>query len=170
VRSRTKSRREAAIANAVFDGATFNQVNQETTMQHTIPLIAGVLGLALTAAFAGDVKVGSLSVSNPWSNVTPKGASVAAGYMNITNSGTIPDRLISGSADISAKLEIHNMTMENGVMKMRPVEGEVELKPGAAVEFKPGSLPHVRRFEEASDRQRPHQSSASIRESRHGEC
>jgi copper(I)-binding protein len=109
-------------------------------MQRTIPLIAGVLGLALTAASAGDVKVGSLSVSGPWSNATPKGASVAVGYMNITNSGAMSDRLISGSSDISMKLEIHNMTMENGVMKMRPVEGGVEIKPGAAVEFKPGSL------------------------------
>jgi periplasmic copper chaperone A len=114
--------------------------NQETTMQRTISLIAGVLGLALTAAFAGDVKVGSLSVSNPWSTATPKGASVAVGYMNIANSGTAPDRLISGSSDISAKLEMHNMTMDNGVMKMRPVEGGIEIKPGATVEFKPGSF------------------------------
>jgi copper(I)-binding protein len=116
------------------------QANQETNMQLTIPSIAGVLGLVLTAAFAGDVKVGSLSVSNPWSSATPKGAPVAVGYMNITNSGTTPDRLISGSSDISAKFEMHNMTMEKGVMKMRPVEGGIEIKPGATVELKPGSL------------------------------
>jgi copper(I)-binding protein len=108
-------------------------------MQRTIPLVAAALSLALTAAFAADFKAGSLSVSNPWSNATPKGASVAVGYMNITNSGTAPDRLISGSSDISAKLEIHTMTMDNGVMKMRPVEGGIEIKPGATVEFKSGS-------------------------------
>jgi copper(I)-binding protein len=108
-------------------------------MKCTIPFIAGVLGLTLTVALAGDVKVGSLSVSNPWSNATPKGAMVAVGYMTITNSGTTSDRLISGSADISTKLEIHNMTMESGVMKMRPAEGGIEIKPGATVEFKPGS-------------------------------
>jgi copper(I)-binding protein len=105
-----------------------------------IPFIAGTLSLALTAAFAGDFKSGSLNVSNPWSNVTPKGASIAVGYMSIINSGTEPDRLIGASSDISAKLEMHDMTMDNGVMKMRPVEGGVEIKPGATVEFKPGSF------------------------------
>jgi periplasmic copper chaperone A len=108
-------------------------------MQRTIPLIAGVLGLTLTAAFASDIKVGSLSVSNPWSNATPKGALVAVGYMNITNSGSTSDWLISASSDVSAQLEIHNMTMENSVMKMRPAEGGIEIKPGTTVEFKPGS-------------------------------
>ncbi len=34
------------------------------------------------------------------------------------------------------------MSMENGVMKMRPVEGGIEIKPGETVEFKPESY-HV---------------------------
>ena len=108
-------------------------------MQRTILVIAGALGLALTTASAADFKAGSLSVSDPWSNATPKGAPVGVGYMNITNSGTDPDRLIGGSSDISAKVEVHNMTMDNGVMKMRPVQGGLEIKPGATVEFKSGS-------------------------------
>ena len=34
------------------------------------------------------------------------------------------------------------MTMDNGVMKMRPVEGGLEIKPGQTVTLKPGGL-HV---------------------------
>jgi copper(I)-binding protein len=34
------------------------------------------------------------------------------------------------------------MTMENGVMKMRPVEGGLEIKPGETVTLKPASV-HV---------------------------
>jgi periplasmic copper chaperone A len=111
-------------------------------MQHTIPLIAAVLGLALTTALAEDYKAGPLTISDPWSSATPKGATVAAGYMKITNNGTTPDRLLSGSSDLSAKLEMHSMTMENGVMKMRPVQGGLEIKPGGTIEFKPDSF-HV---------------------------
>jgi periplasmic copper chaperone A len=37
---------------------------------------------------------------------------------------------------------VHNMVMEQGVAKMRPVEGGLEIKPGETVELKPGSL-HV---------------------------
>ena len=62
--------------------------------------------------------------------------------MKITNTGTAPDRLISGSSDVASKFEVHEMTMENGVAKMRPIKGGLEIKPGETVELKPGSF-HV---------------------------
>ena len=99
-------------------------------------------GLAVGAASAGEYKAGSLEISDPWSRATPKGSSVAAGYMTIKNSGSTPDRLISGSSDVAPKFEVHEMKMEGGVAKMRPVKGGLEIKPGETVELKPGSF-HV---------------------------
>ena len=96
--------------------------------------------LAVSAAAAGDYKAGSLDISDPWSRATPKGASVAAGYMKIKNNGPTPDRLISGSSDVAPRFEVHEMRMENGVAKMRQVTGGLEIKPGETVELKPGSL------------------------------
>jgi periplasmic copper chaperone A len=110
-------------------------------MRHTL-LIAGLLALAAATAHAGDYKVGSLTIADPWSRATPKGATTSAGYMKITNTGTTPDRLISGSSDVAPKFEVHEMTMENGVAKMRPVKSGLEIKPGETVELKPGSF-HV---------------------------
>src|SRR6516165_5999199 len=103
---------------------------------------AASFGLAVTAASAGDYKAGSLDISDPWSRATPKGSSVAAGYMKIKNSGTTPDRLTSGSSDVASKFEVHEMRMEGDVAKMRPVKGGLEIKPGETVELKPGSF-HV---------------------------
>jgi copper(I)-binding protein len=100
----------------------------------------GFLGSALATVHASDYKVGSLSITDPWSRVTPKGAAVAVGYMKITNTGSTADRLISGSSDIAPKLEVHEMKMEKGVMKMRPVQGGLEIKPGETVELKPESF------------------------------
>jgi copper(I)-binding protein len=105
-------------------------------------LVASFAILAITSVHARDYKVGSLDVADPWSRATPKGASVAAGYMRITNSGTAPDRIISGSSDVAPTFEVHEMTMENGVAKMRPIKGGLEIKPGETVELKPGSF-HV---------------------------
>jgi periplasmic copper chaperone A len=105
-------------------------------------LLASFFGLAITALQARDYKAGSLDITDPWSRATPKGSSVAAGYLKIRNSGSTPDRLVSGSSDIASKVEIHEMTMENGVAKMRPVKGGLEIKPGDRVELKPGSF-HV---------------------------
>ena len=103
--------------------------------------------LALTAqmllsppAQAADYDVGSIHISQPWSRATPKGATSGAGYMTITNKGTVPDRLNCVSSNASAQCQIHTMTMEDGVMKMRPVEGGLEIAPGATVTLKPGGF------------------------------
>jgi hypothetical protein len=108
-------------------------------MRTIVPLFAALLAVAASSAHAGDYRVGSLEIANPWSRATPKGAAVGGGYLRIKNGGTTPDRLTGGSSDVAAKLEVHTMSMDNGVMKMRPVEGGLEIKPGATVELKPGS-------------------------------
>jgi copper(I)-binding protein len=44
-----------------------------------------------------------------WSRATPKGADAAAGYHH-PNTGTAPDRLVSGTSPVAGKLEIHEMS------------------------------------------------------------
>ncbi len=94
--------------------------------------------LASPATAADDYDVGSIHISQPWSRATPKGAASGAGYMTLTNKGTAPDRVSCVSDDASAQCQIHTMTMEGGVMKMRPVEGGLEIKPGESVTLRPG--------------------------------
>jgi copper(I)-binding protein len=101
-----------------------------------------VLTLAATGALAHDYRLGSLVINHPWSRATPKGATVAGGYLKITNSGTTPDRFVSGSSAAGKRFEIHEMSMDGGVMKMRELKDGIEIAPGATVEFKPGSY-HV---------------------------
>jgi hypothetical protein len=96
--------------------------------------------LAAAPAWAADVDVGSIHISQPWSRATPKGASAAAAYMTITNNGKTADRVNCVSDDASGECQIHSMTMDNGVMVMRPVEGGLEIKPGETVTLKPGSF------------------------------
>jgi len=97
--------------------------------------------LAVPAA-AADYHVGSLQISQPWARATPKGADDGAAYMTVTNTGSRPERLSCVSSDASAKCQIHEMINDNGVMKMRPVEGGLLVKPGETVSFKPGGY-HV---------------------------
>jgi copper(I)-binding protein len=101
------------------------------------------VSLSLTAAQAqeskSDYKLGSLQISQPWSRATPKGASVAGAYFKITNNGTVPDRLVGGSSPIAGRFEVHEMTMDNGIMKMRLLKDGLEIKPGQSIELRPGS-------------------------------
>jgi len=112
-------------------------------MTRTVFIVATVLAAwAALPAQAEDVTVGGLKISAPWARATPKGASVGGGYMKITNTGTAPDRLVGGSTDISGSFEVHEMKMEGDVMKMRPVAGGLEIKPGQTVTFDPSGY-HV---------------------------
>lgn len=106
---------------------------------------AGLFGAAFLliggVAAAQTYSAGGLEIGGPWARATPKGATVGAGYLTITNKGTEPDRLIGGSAAPASRFEVHTTVMENGVARMRQVNG-LEIKPGETVELKPGGM-HV---------------------------
>jgi periplasmic copper chaperone A len=87
---------------------------------------------------ADDVKAGDLVISQAWSRATPGGAKVGGGYLTVENKGSTPDRLIGGSADIAGKVQVHEMSMNNGVMTMRPVDGGLVIEPGKTVKLTPG--------------------------------
>jgi copper(I)-binding protein len=106
-------------------------------------IVAAMLAASLAVpAEAADITVGSLKISAPWVRATPKGASVGGGYMTITNTGTTPDRLVGGASDVAGRFEVHEMSMDGGVMKMRAMPKGIEIAPGKTVEFKPGGY-HV---------------------------
>lgn len=110
-------------------------------MTRRMLIAAAVLSLWL-AVPAQAQDVGALKITAPWARATPKGASIGGGYMKIANTGSASDRLVGGSTDIAGRVEIHEMSMDNGVMKMRQLTKGIEVKPGQAIEFKPGGY-HV---------------------------
>jgi hypothetical protein len=97
-----------------------------------------LLTLVATGASAHEYKLGALEIKHPWTRATPKGAQVAGGYFKIINTGTTPDRLTGGSSEAAKGFEIHEMSMDGGVMKMRELKDGIAIPPGGTVEFKPG--------------------------------
>ena len=79
-------------------------------------------------------------VATPWTRATPGGAKIAGGYLKITNNGKSPDRLVSVTSAGADRVEIHEMSMTDGVMKMRPLTDGLTIKPGETVELKPGGF------------------------------
>jgi len=103
-------------------------------------LLAIAFALFAAPAAAENYTAGQIQIGNPWTRATPKGATVAGGYLSIENKGAASDRLIGGASPVAGRFEVHRMAMEDGIMKMRPVEGGLEIKPGETVEFKPESF------------------------------
>lgn len=99
---------------------------------------AALLLASSYAAGAAEIKAGDLVITEPWSRATPAGAKVAGGFLTIENKGATADRLLSGSAPVAGKFEVHEMRMEEGVMKMRPLDNGLEIAPGKTVKLVPG--------------------------------
>jgi hypothetical protein len=101
-------------------------------------LAALAITLFTASARAEDVKAGDLVISQAWSRATPSGAKIAGGYLTIENKGASADRLVGGGGDIAGRVEMHEMAMDNGVMKMRPLDKGLTIEPGKTVKFAPG--------------------------------
>lgn len=93
---------------------------------------------ALVAASACQPPGDTLTVDNPWAAASPNGASVAAGYFTLRNTGDAPDQLVGASSPRAPHVQVHQMRMGSGaMMEMRPLtsldipaHGEVTLSPG----------------------------------------
>ena len=95
--------------------------------------------LAEPAAAAKAYIKGTIQVRHATARATPPGAEVAAGYLEVRNTGKEADRLIGASTPAAARVELHATTREGGVMKMRevtafevPAKKRLELRSGGS--------------------------------------
>jgi copper(I)-binding protein len=117
---------------------TWTQLARFGQDPHSLKSPAPGVTIVAASATAPTVKTGALTIEQPWSRATPGGAKVGGGYVRITNTGSAPDRLIGGSFPLASRVEVHEMSLDGAIMRMKPVVGGLEIKPGATVEFKPG--------------------------------
>jgi len=74
-------------------------------------------------ALAHEEKSEHLTISHPWSRATAPSQKVGAVFMTITTNGNNTDRLIGAQSPDAETVQIHGHTMDNGIMRMRPVDG-----------------------------------------------
>lgn len=98
-----------------------------------------LLTLSVQALTAHEFKAGAIEIDHPWTRATPDGASVGAGYLVLKNEGSTPDRLVSATAVVAQRVEIHEMAVTNGVMTMRPLPDGLPVPAKGTVTLKPGS-------------------------------
>ena len=105
----------------------------------TILFAASVL--AAFTAQAHDYKVGDLQIGHPYTRTTPPGATTAGAYLSIDNKGKAADKLLRAFSPAAGLVELHSMSMDGNVMRMRAVPA-IDVAPGATVKLAPGGL-HV---------------------------
>lgn len=100
-------------------------------------LSRGMLVLALLGA--GQAQAQSVIVKDAWIRGTVPGQTATGAFMELT--GKSAARLVSISSPAAKNVEVHNMIMEKGVMKMFPVDG-IDLPAGKTVRLASGGY-HV---------------------------
>jgi len=104
--------------------------------------LAAAAALLLAAALPAFSQNAAVQVEKPWARATPAGATTGAVYMTLDNKSNAADRLVGASTDVAATVQVHEMSMENGTMKMREVAGGLAIPAGGSVVLKPGGY-HV---------------------------
>lgn len=102
-----------------------------------------LLGLALLGAFTATAAAesfshGDITVTDPWARASAGPARNGAAFLTIISGGDA-DRLVAASAPVAKKTELHTHLMEDGVMKMRPVEA-IDVAAEEATVLQPGGL------------------------------
>jgi copper(I)-binding protein len=126
--------------------------NSKKTKEPQMNSLARIVSAALVAVsfaapvHAQEIKAGDLVITQAWSRATPSGAKIAGAYVTIENKGAAPDRLIGGAGDVAGRVEIHEMAMDGGVMKMRPLDNGLTIEPGKTVKLAPGGY-HLMLFD-----------------------
>lgn len=114
---------------------------------HLIALAAAVViapvALATSAAahnHGGEAHAGGIVISQPFARATTPGARVAAAYLQLENTGKTPITLVSATSPVCGKVELHTMSMEGGIMRMRQITDGVTIQPGGTASLEPGGM------------------------------
>ena len=94
---------------------------------------------ALALMWAAGAAHAQVTVGDPWVRATVAQQKATGMFAQVTSAQG--GKLVAASSPVAAVVEIHEMAMENNVMKMRAVPG-LELPAGKAVDLKPGGY-HV---------------------------
>jgi periplasmic copper chaperone A len=102
-------------------------------------LVALIMAAALVGTASAETPASSgVAVTDAWARATPGGAKTGAVYLTLMNHGADGDRLVGVATPVADRAQLHVESVEDGIMKMRPL-AEVEVKPGATAVLKPGA-------------------------------
>jgi len=98
-----------------------------------------LIATLLTITAGAWAQQGTVKIEDAWVRGTVAAQKATGAFMRLTSRANA--RLVSASSPAAGVVEIHEMSMENDVMKMRQVPG-VDLAAGRTMELKPGGY-HV---------------------------
>lgn len=106
-------------------------------------LLAMLAACQRTPGDASAVRAGDIELADAWVREAPAGSDTAGGFLTIRNTGATPDRLVSIASPALGDAQIHEMRMDQGVMRMRQLVDGIEIAPRQTLSLAPGSGYHL---------------------------
>jgi copper(I)-binding protein len=121
-------------------GYVMNMIPHKIRASVSVVFFCAALSLGPTfGVMATDQVAGDLKLSAPWIRASVPGQVNGAGYVQIDNKGKQGDRLVSATTSGVNRVELHTIITENGVAKMREVQG-IDVPANGSVKLTPGSF------------------------------
>jgi len=118
-------------------------MNAPIAFTRSLCFAVGLLSLAIAAGQAlAEYRLGGIVVDQAYARATAPKAPTGAAYVSVANTGAGGDRLVGAASPRASTVELHTMSMEGDIMRMRPIEG-VDLPPGGRLAMQPGGGVHI---------------------------
>jgi copper(I)-binding protein len=99
--------------------------------------VAAAAATVPMTALAEEYKLDTLRIDHVLARATPPGAKSGIVFFTVDNAANTADRLLHASTPIAAGVALHQMAVDEGMMKMRAVPS-IEIRPGGRLELQPG--------------------------------
>ena len=102
--------------------------------------IPAVIMFFFSSMVVADTGLKEVQFKDPWIRTTSTGHPMTAGYLSILNNGSEDVELVTVSSSIAKKVELHETTFHNNIMKMRQLESGVKIPAKGVIHFLPKGL------------------------------
>ena len=102
--------------------------------------IPAVIIFFCSSTVTADTTLKEVQFKDPWIRTTSSGHPMTAGYLSILNNGSADVELVRVSSSIAEKVELHETTFHNNIMKMKQLESGVRIPAQGVIHFSPKGL------------------------------
>lgn len=104
-----------------------------------LTLAFAALTVVASFAYAHSYRIAEIEIGHPWARPTVSGQQAGGAFLSLQNRGSSADRLIGASSPAADAVELHTMSLEGNVMRMRQVDA-IDVPPGQSVKLQPGGM------------------------------
>jgi uncharacterized protein YcnI/copper(I)-binding protein len=97
-------------------------------------------GMDMNATAGETATLGDLEVSGAFAKAMLPGQPVGGGFLTVKNNGKTDDKLVAVSSPAAGDVQMHEMVMQDNVMKMRELKHGIAVPAGGTVKLAPGGL------------------------------